>query len=155
MNTKWILNDGSICFLHFWCKSIESPPYGPEINILGATALVGLVGTGPCPSKPPYRLTKPPDTDKGGNVAQELHQLCSSYRVCYLFVWPVKLKWFEGVSKTLRKTLGGPVHFVPYLYGGRSPPYTYNTKYTSPLRFFDTPSIHSNLLEMLQNCPQN
>ena len=33
------------------------------------------------------------------------------------------------------------MYFVPYLYGGRSPPYTYNTKYTRPLRVFDTPLI--------------
>ena len=36
------------------------------------------------------------------------------------------------------------MYFVPYLYGGRSPPYTYNTKYTGPPRVFDTPSSHSN-----------
>ena len=29
------------------------------------------------------------------------------------------------------------MYFVPYLYGGRSPPYNYNTKYTSPPRVFD------------------
>ena len=29
------------------------------------------------------------------------------------------------------------MHFVPYSYGGRSPRYNYNTKYTSPLRVFD------------------
>ena len=37
----------------------------------------------------------------------------------------------------LAKTLRGLVYFVPYLYGGRSPPYNRNTKYTSPLRVFD------------------
>ena len=37
----------------------------------------------------------------------------------------------------LSKTLRGLVYFVPYLYGGRSPPYNCNTKYTSPLRVFD------------------
>ena len=37
----------------------------------------------------------------------------------------------------LSKTLRGLVYFVPYLYGGRSPPYNFNTKYTSPLRVFD------------------
>ena len=57
-----------------------------------------------------------------------------------------KLEWLEGVSKTL----GRLVYFVPYLYRGRSPLYNYNTKYTSLPRFFDTPSIHSNLLQMLQ-----
>ena len=52
----------------------------------------------------------------------------------------LKLEWLEGVSKTL----GGLMYFVPYLYGGRSPPYNYNTKYTSLPRVFDTPSSHSN-----------
>ena len=52
----------------------------------------------------------------------------------------LKLEWLEGVSKTL----GRLVYFVPYLYGGRSPPYNYNTKYTSLPRVFDTPSSHSN-----------
>ena len=37
----------------------------------------------------------------------------------------------------LSKTLRGLVYFVPYLYGGRSPSYNYNTKYTSPLKVFD------------------
>ena len=37
----------------------------------------------------------------------------------------------------LSKTLRGLVYFVPYLYGGRSPPYNCNTKYTSLLRVFD------------------
>ena len=36
------------------------------------------------------------------------------------------------------------VYFASYLYGGRSPPYNYNTKYTSLPRVFDTPSSHSN-----------
>ena len=36
----------------------------------------------------------------------------------------------------LSKTLRGLVYFVLYLYGGRSPPYNCNTKYTS-LRVFD------------------
>ena len=36
----------------------------------------------------------------------------------------------------LSKTLRGLVYFVPYLHGGRSPPYNCNTKYTSPLRVF-------------------
>ena len=44
----------------------------------------------------------------------------------------------------LSKTLRGLVYFVPYLFGGQSPPNNYNTKYTSPLRDFDTPSNHSN-----------
>ena len=37
----------------------------------------------------------------------------------------------------MSKTLGGLVYFASYLYGGRSPPYNYNTKYTSPHRVFD------------------
>ena len=36
------------------------------------------------------------------------------------------------------------MYFVLYSYGGRSPPYNYNTKYTSLPRVFDTPSSHSN-----------
>ena len=44
----------------------------------------------------------------------------------------------------LQKSSEGLVYFVPYLYGGRSPPYNYNTKYTSLPRVFDTPSSHSN-----------
>ena len=53
------------------------------------------------------------------------------------------------------KNSEGACVFCIAVIGGASPPYKYGTKYTSPLRFFDTPSIHSNLLEMLQNCPQN
>ena len=37
----------------------------------------------------------------------------------------------------LSKTLRGLVYFVPCLYGGRGPPYNYNTKYATPLRVFD------------------
>ena len=44
----------------------------------------------------------------------------------------------------MSKTLGRLVYFVPYLYRGRSPPYNYNTKYTSLPRVFDTPLSHSN-----------
>ena len=53
----------------------------------------------------------------------------------------------------LSKTLKGLVYFVPYLYGGRSPPYNYNTKYTSPPRVFDTPSIHSNFNSNVNSNP--
>ena len=52
----------------------------------------------------------------------------------------LKLECLEGVSKTLR----GLAYFVPYLYGGRSPPYNHNTKYKSLPRTFDTTSSHSN-----------
>ena len=52
----------------------------------------------------------------------------------------LKLEWLDGVSKTL----GWPVYVAPYLYGGQSPPYNYNAKYTSLPRVFDTPSSHSN-----------
>ena len=44
----------------------------------------------------------------------------------------------------LSKSLMGLVYFVRYLYGGRSPTYNYNTKYTSTPRVFDTPSSYSN-----------
>ena len=39
----------------------------------------------------------------------------------------------------LSRTLRGLVYFVPYLCGGRSPPYNCNTKCTTvaPLRVFD------------------
>ena len=42
------------------------------------------------------------------------------------------------------KNLGRLVYVAPYLCRGRSPPYSYNTKYTSLPRVFDTPSSHSN-----------
>ena len=42
------------------------------------------------------------------------------------------------------KNSGEACVFCTVLYGGQSPPYNYNTKYTSLPRVFDTPSSHSN-----------
>ena len=61
----------------------------------------------------------------------------------------VEMIW--GSVKNFEKNSGGGLCILYRTYtGGEAPPYKYNTKYTSPLRFFDTPSIHSNLLQMLQ-----
>ena len=49
----------------------------------------------------------------------------------------------------LSKTLRGLVYFVPYLYGGRSPPYNCNTKYTSPLSVFDNFNFKAKSIGML------
>ena len=64
----------------------------------------------------------------------------SSHLQFVSFASHLGLEWIEGLSKTLR----GLVYFATYFSGERSPPEDYVAKYTSPLRVFDTPSIHSN-----------
>ena len=80
-------------------------------------------------------------------------------KLFYFLVWNLNWNWnWDGSWNDLRecqKLWGGLCILYRTYTGGEAPPYNYNTKYTSPLRFFDTPSIDSNLLQMLQNCPQN
>ena len=49
----------------------------------------------------------------------------------------LNLEWLEGVTKTL----GGLVYFVPYLYGGQSPPITTIQNTQGPLEFLTLPQV--------------
>ena len=60
--------------------------------------------------------------------------------------------WVFALELKLSKTLSGLVYFVPYLYGGPSPPYICNTTYTSPLRVFDNFNSKAKILATFNFC---
>ena len=71
---------------------------------------------------------------------QRLHSLgrnLDTFGLALLLFETLKVASVFALEMKLSKTLSGLVYFVPYLYGGRSPPYNCNTKYISPLRVFD------------------
>ena len=124
-NCNWSWNDlrecqklwGGLCILHCSCEGGLRPPYKYGAKYISLPRVFDT---------PSSHSNFHPNSNSNSNLNSKL----KNKKVFYVFILEfrlelelelgLKLEWLEGVSKTLRRL----VYFVPYLYGGRSPPIT-------------------------------